>query len=665
MKYKMKHLLNYLFALILVFSFSCSSGDPDSIASPDGKIRLQVGLQDGRIFYTVVKDNKQVLNKSFLGFMLKDSDLSKGFEIKNIRHSSFSETWEQPWGEELSVDNRYNQMAVNVEEKDGLKRKFAVVFRLFDDGIGFRYEFPEQDNINDFIIMDELTEFALTDNHATWSIPYDTEFYEGLYRPLAVTELDTVCTPLTMETKDGIFLAIHEANLTDYAAMNLYPEGKSATLKTYLTPWASGEKVFMKTPHVTPWRTMIIADSAADLLISRLMLNLNEPNKIADTSWIKPGRYIGIWWGMHMKKYTWEKGPKHGATTENTMRYIDFAAKNNFAGVLVEGWNKGWEDWRSFDFLEAYSDFDMGRITDYAATKNVKLIGHHETGGNTIKYESQLDSAFALYQRHGVNTVKTGYVGGLLDGKEMHSSQYSVRHYRKVIETAVKYRIMIDNHEPVMPTGLQRTYPNLMTQEGVRGQEWNAWSVDGGNPPEHTTVIPFTRGLAGPMDFTPVIFDFNNPVIPNTRVQTTLAKQLALFVVLYSPLQMAADMIENYEKNPEPFQFVTSCPTNWSKTVVPHAKIGEYLTIARKDRDSDNWFVGSITNADSRELSLSLDFLDSNTKYKAKIFKDGENADWQTNPYPVDIEELDVTSDSVLKLNLATSGGTAIMIVKL
>lgn len=664
----MKNLITiFLFALICFTA--CDQKSSPEVKSPDGSILVSVGTEDGKIYYTVSKNNKAVLNKSFLGFTLKDSALDRDFIITDIKHSSFSETWDQPWGEEISVENKYNQLAVNVEEAEGLKRKFTLVFRAFDDGIGFRYEFPEQENLKDFVIMDELTEFALADNHKSWSIPYDVEYYEGLYKPIPVNELDTVCTPVTMETKDGIYLTIHQANLTDYAMMNLTPENNTATLKAYLSPWSTGEKVFMKAPGVTPWRTLIIAEKPGDLILSRLMLNLNEPSKIKDTSWIKPGRYIGIWWGMHMEKYTWYQGPKHGATTANTKQYIDFASKHGFSGVLVEGWNKGWEnDWtkegKKFSFTEAYSDFDIQEITKYAAMKNVKLIGHNETGGATINYENQVDSAFAFYQRYGVNAVKTGYVSPLLDGKEMHSSQYGVRHFRKVIEKAAEHHIMIDNHEPAMPTGLQRTWPNLMTQEGLRGQEYNAWSADGGNPPEHETILPFTRGLAGPMDFTPGIFNYTNPVYPNTRPQTTIAKQLALSVVLFSPLQMASDMIENYENNPA-FEFITSCPTTWSQTVVPDAKIGEYVTIARKDRDSENWYVGSITNAESRNLSLPLSFLDKNAKYKAKIFRDGKDAEYKTNPYPVEIQEMDVTSDTILNLNLATSGGAAIILEKL
>lgn len=658
-----------LFTLVCSL-FACGEKESYSLNSPDGTIEVTFNLSGKKPCYSVSKNGKEIILPSALGFKLSEGDFDNAFTVTGIKTASFDETWQQPWGEEIDVRNHYNEMTVNLQEESGKKRLLNIIFRVFDDGVGFRYEFPEQPDLKEFLIMDELTEFALADNYQTWSIPaYSIRFYESLYSKMPANELDTVSTPLTMETKDGIFLSIHEANLTDYAAMNLYAKDNTSTLKADLTPWSTGEKVRMKAPGVTPWRTIIIAEKPGDLLLSRMMLNLNEPSKIEDPAWVKTGRYIGIWWGMHREKYTWGQGPKHGATTENVIKYIDFAAKHNFSGVLVEGWNEGWDgDWSAngdkFSFTKPYSDFDFDKITKYAAMKNVKLIGHHETGGSTLNYENQLDSAFLLYQRNGVNTVKTGYVNTLLDGKERHSSQYGVRHFRKVIETAAKYHIMIDNHEPVMPTGLQRTWPNLMTQEGVRGQEWNAWSDDGGNPPDHTTIIPFTRGLAGPMDFTPGIFDFTNPVYPNTRVQTTIAKQLALAVVLYSPLQMAADMIENYEDKPA-FEFITSCPTNWSKTVVPEAKIGEYLTIARKDRDSEDWFIGSITNQNSRSVSLPLSFLDEGATYKAKIFKDGKDADYKTNPYIVDIEEIDVTSKTILDLQQATSGGTAIILRKL
>ncbi len=655
----------YIMTLTLFF-FSCTSMEEAKVTSPDKKITVQAGEENGRIYYSISKNNTPVLDKSFLGFTFKTNNF-ENVHISKVIHSSFSETWEQVWGEEITVDNTYNQMIVSVEESEGLKRKFDIVFRVFDDGIGFRYEFPAQENMKEFTIIDENTEFNFTEAHKSWSIPYGANYYEALYEPKPLNRIDTVSTPLTIETENGLFLAVHEANLTDYASMNLTPQNGTSKLKVYLTPWSTGEKVFMKTPGVTPWRTIIIAGSLGDLLLSRLMLNLNESNRINDTSWIKTGRYIGIWWGMHMEKYTWTTGPKHGAITANVKRYIDFAAKHGFSGVLVEGWNTGWENnWTvegdKFSFTTAYPDFDLEEVTRYAASKGVSLIGHHETGGATLNYESQMDSAFALYNKYGVSVVKTGYVSPLLDGKERNSSQYGVRHYRKVIETAAKYKIMIDNHEPVMPTGLQRTYPNLMTQEGVRGQEWDAWSTDGGNPPEHTTIIPFTRGLAGPMDFTPGTFLFENPVFPDTRVWTTLAKQLALSVVIYSPQKTAYEMIENYENNPA-FEFITSCPTNWSETVVPDAKIGEYVTIARKDRESRNWFIGSITNAEARTLNLGFAFLENGVKYKAKIFRDGKDAHYKTNPYPIEIEEMEITSETNLTIPQAPGGGTAIMLI--
>lgn len=647
--------------LIIILLTGCNSLPSLSVTSPDGSLCISAEIKSGRLYYTLSKNKTVIIDKSLLGFELADGVLGENLEITHVQQSKFNETWNQVWGEDNEVQNHYHEMRVTVKEKNNRPRTFSVVFRLFDDGLGFRYEFPEQEHLTDFVIMDEWTEFTMTDNHTSWSIPYEAEFYEALYKSAPINSLGWVSTPLTMETRNGLFLSIHEANLTDYAAMNLISKNGTTTLKANLTPWSTGEKVFMKAPGVTPWRTMIVADSAGDLLLSRLMLNLNEPSKIEDSSWIRPGRYIGIWWSYHMKKNTWHIGPQHGATTENVIRYIDFAAQHGFSGVLVEGWNKGWDTYE-FNFTESYPDFDLKKITDYAASKNVQLIGHHETNGHVTDYESQIEDAFRLYQKHGVHIVKTGYVGKKLDGKEMHSSQFGIRHYRKVIELAAKHQIMIDNHEPVMPTGLQRTWPNLMTQEGVRGQEWDAWDKNGGNPPEHTTIIPFTRGLAGPMDFTPVTFNFENPVFPGTRVQTTLAKQLANFVILYSPLQMASDEIENYQANPKPFEFITSCPTNWEKTVVPEAKIGEYITVARKERNGNSWFIGSITNANPRTAKIPLSFLDKGITYKAKIFKDGEQANYIANPYPVEIEEIKVNHNTVLEIEQAPGGGTAVVL---
>ncbi len=397
------------------------------------------------------------------------------------------------------------------------------------------------------------------------------------------------------------------------------------------------------------------------------MLNLNDPCRLDDISWIKPTKYIGIWWGMHLNKYTWSQGPKHGATTANVKKYIDFASENGIGGVLVEGWNEGWdgnwsEDGTKFSFTKSYPDFDMGKITAYAAMKNVRLTGHHETGGAVTNYENQMEDAFALYHRYGVNTVKTGYVNKYLDGTEWHDGQFGVRHYRNVVETAAKYRIMIDNHEPVKGTGLQRTYPNFMTQEGGRGQEWDAWSTDGGNPPSHTTILPFTRMLAGPFDFTPGTFDFDYIVNKGTRVNTTLAKQLALYVIIFSPLQMASDLPENYAGKPA-FEFIKKVPCTWSDTKVLNAEIGKYVTMARKDRNSEEWYIGSITNEEPRTLKINLDFLDDSLDYKAEMYADGANADYKTNPYPVTISATVVNSKMQLILELAAGGGTAIRLV--
>jgi alpha-glucosidase len=470
---------------------------------------------------------------------------------------------------------------------------------------------------------------------------------------------------LTVETNDGKYITIHEANLTDYAAMNLYPV-EGTKLKADLTPWSTGIKVYAKTPFVSPWRTIILADDLNQLANSRIMLNLNEPSKIEDTSWLRPAKYIGIWWGMHLEKYTWAQGPKHGATTKNVKEYIDFAAAHKIPGVLVEGWNYGWDgDWvangNQFSFTKPYPDYDIDEIVKYATAKNVEIIGHNETGGATVNYENQLDSAYAFLTEHGIHAVKTGYVNNLLDKKERHSSQYGVRHYRKVIETAAKYHIMVDNHEPVMPTGLQRTYPNLMTQEGVRGQEYDAWSQDGGSPPEHTTVVPFTRGLAGPVDFTFGTFNFTNPVHPQTRTQTTIAKQLALYVVIYSPLQMASDLPENYVNKPA-FEFIEVVPVDWSKTIIKDGKIGDYIVTVRKDKHSGDWYLGAITDENSRTVKVDFSFLDTGKTYKVKIFKDAPDSDWKTNPYPVVIEEQEVNSQTVLDLYLAPGGGAAIRI---
>lgn len=669
----MKHLISIVFSILLLSACDTIPKQED-LLSPDGNLSLMTEVKEGKVYYSLMKGNEMLILPSSLGVTLKNSTLNSNFRLLGVKRNHLDETWEQPWGEEIEVRNHYNELTLELEEKSGLKRQLNIVFRLFNDGLGFRYVFPKQENLKEFVIMDENTEYVLPWDAQAWSIPTeDTKYYEALFTREPLSKKETFSTPVTLEVGDSLFLVLHEANLTDYAGLNLSSEESDhqsgVTLRTELTPWSTGEKVFAKTPFVSPWRTVIIGKTPGELMLSRLMLNLNEPCKIEDTSWIEPGRYIGIWWGMHKLNYTWHQGPKHGATTANTKRYIDFAAKHGFKGVLVEGWNWGWDgDWTKdgdkFDFCKPYPDYDLKYLAEYARQKGVRIIGHNETGGAAKNYEQQLDSAFTLYKQLGINAVKTGYVNVLLDNKELQHSQYGIRHYRKVIETAARYGIMIDNHEPAMPSGLQRTYPNLMTQEGVRGQEYNAFDPEGGNPPSHTCIIPFTRGLAGPMDFTPGIFNFRNEALPNTHPQTTLAKQLALSVVLFSPLQMASDMIENYEHQPA-FSFITSCPTTWAKTVVPASRIGEYVIIARKDRDSENWFVGGITNEKARHHSLVLDFLDKDTDYKATIYADGSEADYETNPYPVTITEMKVNNQSIMDIQMARSGGVAIRIEKL
>ena len=641
-----------------------------SVSSPDGTITVCVGVKDNKPYYSVSRGTTMIVTPSHLGFQLDGGLLGDNVRMIGKKTISKDETWQQVWGEEDTVRNHYNELTVTFEERVGKKEQMNVQFRVFNDGIGFRYILPHKKG-DKYCIQDELTEITLAHDAKAWSIPTNrTSYFEGLYTCDLLSRKDTVCTPLTIEYEKDLYLAIHEAALEDYASINITPqlssEGdaeRTVRLKTALTPWQSGVKVYCEGETKSPWRTIIIAQTPGELMTSRLMLNLNEPSKIEDTSWIEPGRYIGVWWSIHKKQNTWEMGPTHGATTQNVKRYIDFAARHGFSGVLAEGWNQGWGRGEKISYLKPYPDFDIEAVCSYALSKGVRFIGHTETWGNAKLLEEQMDEAFAWYQKLGIRAVKTGYVGHLFDGKELPKSQYGIRHYRKVIETAAKYQIMIDNHEPAMPTGIQRTWPNLMTQEGVRGQEYNAWDVKGGNPPAHTVTLPFTRCLAGPTDFTPAIFNFSE-VVKGTHPHSTLAKQLGEFVVIYSPLQMAADAIENYEGQPA-LTFIESCPTTWSKTLVPHAEIGKYVTVARKQRDGDSWFVGSITNEEARELDLKLDFLDGDKQYRAIIYEDGPGADFETNPYPMTIRQEQVTKASTLKLKLARSGGAAIRISKI
>ena len=648
-----------IFACAVIFAATVAAARPVSVSSPDGSISVTVDTgSDGVAYYSVSRNGKTVLEPSRLGLELKDApSLDKGFSITKVTSATADDIWPPVGGEESQIRNHYNELALTLRQKS-TGRNLGLRFRVFDDGMGFRYEFPEA--LGDFAIADELTSFAFPEAHSSWSIPGDkNNYYEAIYRPLPLDSIGYASTPVTIKTADGLSMALHEAALTDYAAMNVQATPGSSTLKVELTPWSTGEKVFVTGVRTSPWRTLIIAPDDASLMLSRLMLNLNEPCAIDDTSWIVPQRYIGVWWCYHMRTATWRAGERHGATTANVKRYIDFAARHGFQGVLVEGWNKGWENYE-FSFTEPYDDFDIDSIVAYGAERGVGFIAHHETGCRVTNYENNLTDAMKYLSDKGVHYVKTGYCDyKLLDRKERHNSQYGVRHFRKVVEEAAKHKVSVDNHEPVMPTGLQRTYPNLMTQEGVRGQEWDAWNRTGGNPPSHTVTIPFTRGLAGPMDFTPVTFNFENKVVPGTRVCTTLAKQLALFVILYSPLQMASDMIENYEANPGPLAFVSDCPTDWERTVYPEAEIGKYVTVARKAKGCDDWYVAGATGDDARVATLRFDFLEPGKTYTATIYRDGPFADWETNPTPVVIEQKTVDSQSLLYIPEARSGGFA------
>ena len=657
-------------AIILFEGIVCqvwADTKPVKVSSPDGTITVGVGVRDNQPYYIISRNGQEIVTPSHLGFQLDKGVLGANMKMTGKRFAQKDETWSEVWGEEELVRNHYNELTVSFEEKKGDIRQMEVVFRVFNDGVGFRYVIPSKHKGNKYCLMDESTEITLAHDAKAWSIPSNrTAYFEGIYTRDMLSRKDTVCTPLTIEYEDNLYLAIHEAALEDYATLNLTPrtgEKGGIRLLAALTPWRSGVKVYAEGELKTPWRTLIIASTPGELMTSRLMLNLNEPSKIKDTSWIEPGRYIGIWWSIHKKQNTWEMGPTHGATTQNVKRYIDFAARHGFSGVLAEGWNPGWGRDERITYLKAYPDFDIEEVCRYALSKDVRFIGHTETWGNAQLLEKEMDEAFAWYHQLGIRVVKTGYVGQYLDGKELAKSQYGIRHYRKVIETAAKHQIMIDNHEPAMPTGIQRTWPNLMTQEGVRGQEYNAWDVRGGNPPAHTTTLPFTRCLAGPTDFTPAIFNFSE-VVKGTHPHSTLAKQLGEFVVIYSPLQMAADAIENYEGQPA-LTFIESCPTTWSRTLVPHGEIGKYVTVARKERGGDNWFVGSITNEEARELTLALDFLDKGARYRAVIYEDGPDADYETNPYPMTIRQVEVDCNSSLRLRLARSGGAAIRIEKL
>lgn len=669
-----------IISLLAILSTSAlAHAEEKQVSSPDGKNVLTFRIEDGIPYYRLDREDETLIRKSRLGVELVGiKSLDRNFEINSSEISSFDETWEQPWGEKKLIRNHYNQLKVILRESTSPKRKMALVFRVFDDGIGFRYEWPEQESLTEFSIAKELTQFALADDHKAWWIgAYQQNRYEFLPQETAISKTKKVHTPLTMETSSGLYLSFHEAALDDFASMTLANTGNN-TLEADLVPWSDGEKVKTAAPSHSPWRTIQIAEKPGDLITSYLILNLNEPNALGDVSWVTPGKYAGVWWEMHLGTKSWGRGPTHGATHENVKKHIDFATENDFIGVLVEGWNHGWDgDWMQngdrFRFTVPYRDFNIRESTRYAADNEVRIIGHHETGGSILNYEGQLEDALDYYSAFGINIIKTGYVAhgqniiriddSLKPQREWHHGQHMVRHYRKVIREAARRQIMLNVHEPIKDTGERRTFPNMMTREGARGQEYEAWSEDGGNPPDYTTIIPFTRMLAGPMDYCPGAFDLLfEKERPDNRVNTTLTKQLALYVVLYSPLQMVPDLPENYNRFPDAFQFIRDVPTDWEDTQVLNAKIGDYVTIARQQRNSEEWYIGSITDEKKRELQLSMDFLKPNTTYQAEIYEDGEKADWKTNPYDYKIRVAEVDQSSSISLKLAPGGGSAIRI---
>jgi alpha-glucosidase len=660
------------------------------VTSPDGRITVTVSDEGGHATYAVSYEGEAVIAPSRLGMLFADHHgFERGLAIAGSDRASRNTSWEQPWGERRVVRDEHNEMAVTFAATTGPERRMVVRFRAFDTGIGFRYELPEQPALGgEIAIVDELTQFGVGEKTTMWYTPSD-EFnrYEYITRTGAAGKVDDAHTPATFRNEAGIHFAIHEAALVDYSSMSLGAL-RPGTFEARLRSWQGGPKVRTRAPFKSPWRTIQVAREAVGLINSDIILNLNEPNKLGDVSWVEPGKYVGIWWAMHINERSWGRDGIHGATTEETKRYIDFAAEHGFSGVLVEGWNIGWDgDWFNngdlFRFTEPMPDFDLAELGRYAQAKGVRLIGHHETSANISNYESQMEAAFDLYESVGVRQVKTGYVADAGDvvrvdengvrRYEWHDSQFMVGHHLKVVKEAAERRISINAHEPVKDTGLRRTYPNWMTREGARGMEFNAWGSPP-NPPEHEAMLAFTRMLAGPMDFTPGIFDLRpneRPPVradiprgdPSNRPQTTLAKQLALYVVLYSPLQMAADLPENYEARPQAFQFIKDVEADWEESIALAGEVGDYVAIARQGRKSKEWFLGAVTDENPRDLALPLGFLEPGKAYRAQIYRDGPDAHWDTDPYAMVIEEKVVTGGETFAVRLAASGGVAVRFI--
>lgn len=720
--------LKSIFSFTSLISFALVV-NAQKLTSPDGNFIMNFSLNnDGAPVYELNYKDKTVIKPSTLGLELKKEDANKktsfdwkertdkdqldaktnlmtGFIVKDTETSTFDETWKPVWGEESEIRNNYNELAVTLEQPEN-NRYIIIRFRLFNDGLGFRYEFPQQKNLNYFVIKEEHSQFAMAGDHTAFWIPgdYDTQEYDYTTSRLseirgkmkdAITPNSSqyvfsptgVQTALMMKTDDGLYINLHEAALVDYACMHLNLDDKNMIFESWLTPDVNGDKGYMQTPCVSPWRTVIASDDARDILASRITLNLNEPCKIEDTSWIHPVKYIGIWWDMITGKGSWaytddlpsvklgltdynktKPNGKHSANTENVKRYIDFAAANGFDAVLVEGWNEGWEDWFGktkdyvFDFVTPYPDFDVKEIHRYAASKGVKMMMHHETSASVRNYERHLDKAYQFMVDNGYDAVKSGYVGDIIPRGEHHYGQWMVNHYMYAVKKAADYKIMVNAHEAVRPTGICRTYPNLIGNESARGTEYESF---GGNNVNHTTILPFTRLIGGPMDYTPGIFEMDcskmNPT-NNSHVRSTLARQLALYVTMYSPLQMAADIPENYERFMDAFQFIKDVAIDWDESKYLEAEPGEYITIARRAKGTDDWYLGCTAGYNGHKSDLKLDFLTPGKKYEATIYADAKGTAWNNNPQAYTITKKKVTNKSKLKLTAGVGGGYAISI---
>ena len=677
--------------------------------SPDKSLKLELHLENNALYYSLYKNNKLIIDKSMLGIKADKFDFSNSIYIVDISNHSSNTSWSQVWGEQKVIQDHYNQLSLKLKSKNN-NLTMILNFKLFDDGLGFRYEIPKHNDLTQFNILDELTEFNFSEDSKSWWIPaYSYRRYEFLYantliseisrdkyseliEPLSINRIgpESVHTPFTIERDDGITISIHEANLTNYSSMTLKSDG-SQNMECDLVPWSDGVKVKLKNEMITPWRTIIVGDSPSELMMSTIILNLNEPNKLESTEWINTGKYIGLWWEMiGTNQSSWSSGPYHGAKTDKVLDYIEFGSKYNFDGLLVEGWNQGWDDnWccmgegESFSFYQPHLEFDHKKVDQIARDLDIKLIGHHETGTQIKNYEFQLEKAFRYCQDNNISIVKTGYIN---DGNqnikridengslklEWHHGQYMIEHFRKVLETAAKYEISLIVHQPIKSTGLRRTFPNMLTSKGAKGQDFNGFMpLDFNNKPNHTTILPFTRLLSGPMDYNPGIFNIKNFRLnrngsksfnTNYQIPSTIAKELALYVIIYSPIQMAADIPSNYVDNPA-FQFILDVPTDWSESRAVNGEIGKYVTIARKDINSGDWYLGSITNERKRNMIVSFSFLEPNKKYKATIYKDPKNGGWLKDPENFIIETSVVDYTTLYKMNIAPGGGQAIKFV--